>query len=89
VLADVLTARGYAAQMREAGAGVQLCQHHCPVAHVAAEFPALCEAETQAFAELLGTHVQRLATIARGDAACTTNVPLDVPATIPRGRQSV
>ena len=89
VLADVLTARGYAAQMREAGAGVQLCQHHCPVAHVAAEFPALCEAETQAFAELLGTHVQRLATIARGDAACTTHVPLEIPATIPRGRQSV
>jgi predicted ArsR family transcriptional regulator len=89
VLADVLTARGYAAQMREAGSGVQLCQHHCPVAHVAAEFPALCEAETQAFAELLGTHVQRLATIARGDAACTTHVPLDVPVTIPRGRQSV
>ena len=87
--ADVLTARGYAAQMREAGAGVQLCQHHCPVAHVAAEFPALCEAETQAFAELLGTHVQRLATIARGDAACTTHVPLEIPATIPRGRQSV
>ena len=27
------------------------------------------------FAELLGTHVQRLATIARGDAACTTHVP--------------
>ena len=75
VLADVLTARGYAAQMREAGAGVQLCQHHCPVAHVAAEFPELCEAETQAFAELLGTHVQRLATIAHGDGICTTHIP--------------
>ena len=58
---------------------MQLCQHHCPVAHVAAEFPELCEAETRAFAELLGTHVQRLATIARGDAACTTHVPLDAP----------
>jgi predicted ArsR family transcriptional regulator len=89
VLAGVLTARGYAAQMRDAATGVQLCQHHCPVAHVAAEFPALCEAETRAFAALLGTHVQRLATIARGDAACTTHVPLDVPVTIPRGRQSV
>ena len=55
---------------------MQLCQHHCPVAHVAAEFPELCEAETHAFAELLGTHVQRLATIARGDSACTTHVPL-------------
>ena len=60
-----------------AGSGMQLCQHHCPVAHVAAEFPVLCEAETAAFAELLGTHVQRLATIARGDSACTTHVPLD------------
>lgn len=77
-LADVLSAQGYAAATRRAGSGEQLCQHHCPVAHVAAEFPQLCEAETHAFAELLGTHVQRLATIARGDAACTTHVPLDV-----------
>ena len=30
-------------------------------------------------AELLGTHVQRLATIARGDSACTTHVPLEAP----------
>jgi predicted ArsR family transcriptional regulator len=96
-LARVLTARGYAAQARAAGNGMQLCQHHCPVAHVAAEFPVLCEAETQAFAELLGTHVQRLATIARGDSACTTHVPLDAPTVqrrltttaVPRkGRQS-
>ena len=75
-LASVLTDEGYAASTRQAGAGEQLCQHHCPVAHVAAEFPQLCEAETAAFAELLGTHVQRLATIARGDAACTTHVPV-------------
>ncbi len=94
-LASLLTDRGYAAQAREAGTGVQLCQHHCPVAHVAAAFPELCEAETQAFAALLGTHVQRLATIARGDSACTTHVPLDAPeirrhdtTTIPTGRQS-
>jgi predicted ArsR family transcriptional regulator len=82
-LADVLAARGYAAQIREVGSGrhrgVQLCQHHCPIAHVATEFPQLCEAETRAFAELLGTHVQRLATIARGDAVCTTHVPLEAP----------
>ncbi|MBB3050753.1 putative ArsR family transcriptional regulator [Prauserella isguenensis] len=61
------------------GTGAQLCQHHCPVAHVAAEFPQLCEAETEAFAQLLGTHVQRLATIARGDAVCTTHVPGPAP----------
>jgi len=74
-LATALTREGYAASTRQIGAGEQLCQHHCPVAHVAAEFPQLCEAETEAFAELLGTHVQRLATIARGDSVCTTHVP--------------
>jgi predicted ArsR family transcriptional regulator len=78
-LAEALTAQGYAAAARRAGNGEQLCQHHCPVAHVAARFPELCEAETRVFAELLGTHVQRLATIARGDAACTTHVPLGAP----------
>lgn len=55
--------------------GVQLCQGHCPVQQVAAEFPELCEAETEAFARLLGVHVQRLATLARGGHACTTYVP--------------
>ena len=96
-LAAALSAQGYAAASRRAGSGEQLCQHHCPVAHVAAEFPELCEAETTVFAELLGTHVQRLATIARGDAACTTHVPLGMPemtpdmstTTIPKGRQRV
>lgn len=83
-LAAVLTKEGYAASARRVGTGEQLCQHHCPVAHVAAEFPQLCEAETEAFAGLLGTHVQRLATIARGDAACTTHVPADSPQGEPR-----
>ncbi|HST65326.1 MAG TPA: metalloregulator ArsR/SmtB family transcription factor [Mycobacteriales bacterium] len=74
-LAAALTSEGYAASAHSVGAGGQLCQHHCPVAHVAAEFPQLCEAETRAFERLLGTHVQRLATIARGDAVCTTHIP--------------
>jgi predicted ArsR family transcriptional regulator len=46
------------------------------VSHVAEEFPELCETEQQAMAEVLGTHVQRLATIVNGDCACTTHVPL-------------
>jgi predicted ArsR family transcriptional regulator len=75
VLAEALSGDGYAASVRSAPVGDQLCQHHCPVAHVAAEFPQLCEAETEVFARLLGRHVQRLATIAHGDGVCTTNVP--------------
>ncbi len=74
-LADGLTATGYASTTESAAAGIQICQHHCPVAHVAAEFPELCEAETRAFEQVLGTYVQRLATIAHGDGVCTTHVP--------------
>jgi predicted ArsR family transcriptional regulator len=74
-LATFLTEQGYAASVGPRGAGVELCQHHCPIAHVASEFPQLCEAETEAFSKLLGTHVQRLATIAHGDGVCTTYIP--------------
>ncbi|MCX4551806.1 transcriptional regulator [Streptomyces sp. NBC_01387] len=74
-LAKALTADGYAATARNAPVGEQLCQHHCPVAHVAEQFPQLCEAETEVFSRLLGTHVQRLATIAHGDGVCTTFIP--------------
>ncbi len=77
VLAQALSADGYAASTQGApsGHGEQLCQHHCPVAHVAVQFPQLCEAETEMLSRLLGTHVQRLATIAHGDGVCTTFVP--------------
>jgi predicted ArsR family transcriptional regulator len=81
VLAQALTADGYAASTAEAGHGAQLCQHHCPVAHVAEQFPQLCEAETEVFSRLLGQHVQRLATIAHGDGVCTTHIPGATPAT--------
>lgn len=82
-IAGAFTQAGYATTTTRVGGaahgplqGVQICQHHCPVSHVAEEFPELCEAEAQAMAEVLGTHVQRLATIVNGDCACTTHVPL-------------
>ena len=74
-LAEFLSEEGYAANTHAHGIGIELCQHHCPIAHVAAEFPQLCEEETKAFAKLLGSHVQRLATIAHGDGVCTTYIP--------------
>ncbi|HET7388260.1 MAG TPA: metalloregulator ArsR/SmtB family transcription factor [Nocardioidaceae bacterium] len=79
-LALALTEGGYAASVREGPVGEQLCQQHCPVAHVAHEFPQLCEAETELIAKVLGRHVQRLATIAHGDGVCTTSIP-SFPAT--------
>jgi len=82
-VADALTRAGYATTTARVGGpvqGIQICQHHCPVSHVAEEFPELCEAERQAISEVLGTHVQRLASIANGDCACTTHVPLTLTA---------
>ena len=88
-LAEALSTDGYAASVRSVddghvgptpeshpAAGKQLCQGHCPVQQVATQFPQLCEAETQAFSELLGVHVQRLATLAHGEHVCTTHIPL-------------
>ena len=90
-LVEALSEDGFAATARPVGAvgaggltGVQLCQGHCPVQHVAAEFPAFCEAETDAFSRLLGVHVQRLATLAGGHHVCTTFVPTGGIGTRPR-----
>jgi predicted ArsR family transcriptional regulator len=74
-LARALTQGGYSASVRQGPVGEQLCQQHCPVSHVAHEFPQLCEAETEVISKVLGRHVQRLATIAHGDGVCTTCIP--------------
>ena len=91
-LAEALRIEGYAASSRPVGkgtplAGVQLCQGHCPVQHVAAEFPQFCEAETEVFSDLLGAHVQRLASLAYGDHVCTTFIPANQLANSPQKRR--
>jgi len=74
-LVSALSQSGYSAEATSLGVGEQLCQHHCPVADVARIYPELCEVETGIIASLLGSHVQRLATIAHGDGVCTTHIP--------------
>ncbi len=85
-LAQALSADGFAASVRPITAAsgttaLQLCQGHCPVQHVAARFPQFCEAEVQTISRLVGSHVQRLVTLAGGAHVCTTNVPLQGSAT--------
>lgn len=80
-LAEALHGQGYAASARPVTpsrptAGIQLCQGHCPVRDIAAQYPQLCEAELEAFSEVLGVHVQRLASLAQGDHVCTTFIPV-------------
>jgi predicted ArsR family transcriptional regulator len=80
-LARAMRDAGFAASVHAVPIGEQLCQQHCPVAHVAHEFPQLCEAETELISKVLGRHVQRLATIAHGDGVCTTSIPKSTPRT--------
>ncbi len=89
-LARAMRDAGFAASVHSVPIGEQLCQQHCPVAHVAHEFPQLCEAETELISKVLGRHVQRLATIAHGDGVCTTSIPRTAPLTpaAPNERQS-
>ncbi|QIK83378.1 metalloregulator ArsR/SmtB family transcription factor [Sanguibacter sp. HDW7] len=84
-LAEALTEDGFVASVRPVPGTqmVQLCQGHCPVQHVAARYPQLCDAEIAAFSRLLGTHVQRLSTLAGGAHVCTTNIPVGPPPGVP------
>ena len=75
------SADGFAATIRPVGpetptVGIQLCQGHCPIQSVATQFPAFCDAETEAFSQLLGVRVERQTTLAQGQHACTTFIPL-------------
>ena len=81
VVTGALTEAGFAASLHQVGIGRQLCQHHCPVAHVAEEFPQFCEEEMHVLTDALGTYAQRIATIARGDSFCTTFIPRAVTGT--------
>ncbi|WP_309233421.1 MarR family transcriptional regulator [Pseudarthrobacter sp. AB1] len=54
---------------------VQLCQGHCPIQQLAAQFPVFCDVETEVFSRLVGVDVRRLSTLARGGHVCTTHIP--------------
>jgi predicted ArsR family transcriptional regulator len=88
-LAAALTRDGYVssttsieakAPLPAALSSVQLCQGHCPVQQLAAQFPVFCEAETEVFSRLVGVDVRRLSTLARGGHVCTTHIPTGRPA---------
>lgn len=89
VLSELLSRDGFVASAASVEAkaplpaalsSVQLCQGHCPIQQLAAEFPVFCEAEADVFARLVGVDVRRLSTLARGGHVCTTHIPTGRPA---------
>jgi predicted ArsR family transcriptional regulator len=89
VLSELLSRDGFVASaasieakapLPAALSSVQLCQGHCPIQQLAAQYPAFCEAETEVFSRLVGVDVRRLSTLARGGHVCTTHIPTGRPA---------
>lgn len=76
-LADVLSEQGFMAEVEPTPDGLRICQHNCTVEHLATELPDLCASEAKLFERLLGTPVERQATIVQGDIRCVTQVRLD------------
>jgi predicted ArsR family transcriptional regulator len=76
-LADVLSEQGFMAEVEPTPDGLRLCQHNCTVEHLAAELPDLCTSEAKLFERVLGTPVQREATIVEGGVRCVTQLHLD------------
>lgn len=79
-LAEVLNEQGFMAEVEPADGGLRLCQHNCTVEHLAAALPDLCASEAELFERLLGTRVEREATIVDGAVRCETRIDLDAPA---------
>src|SRR5215211_1027531 len=75
-LAEVLSEQGFMAEVESAPDGLRLCQHNCTVEHLAAELPDLCTSEAELFERLLGTQVEREATVVDGAVRCVTRINL-------------
>jgi predicted ArsR family transcriptional regulator len=76
-LAEVLSEQGFMAEVESApGGGLRLCQHNCTVEHLAADLPDLCTSEAELFERLLGTQVEREATLVEGAVRCVTRINL-------------
>lgn len=69
---------GYAATVTFAKGGIQINQHHCPIARLAEAYPEMCEAEHEAISRRTGRRVLPLASIVAGHGVCTTHIPLEV-----------
>lgn len=80
-LAQEMSDHGFSASVRPSPFpnAEQLCQHNCPISHVASVYPEFCEVETELIGKTLNVHVTRLSTIASGSAICTTNIPKQTP----------
>jgi predicted ArsR family transcriptional regulator len=70
-LARIRAEEGYMARPAPGG----LAEHHCPIAAVAREFPAVCRFEKRLFEAVLGRPLERTDHLASGGRACVYAAP--------------
>lgn len=75
-LAEGLNDFGYMASLVPSpkGSDVQLCQHNCPIAHLAKRYPVFCEVELSEFESVLHKRTTRLSALSAGSSLCTTHI---------------
>ncbi|MDO4910669.1 MAG: ArsR family transcriptional regulator [Corynebacterium sp.] len=76
VLVQRLNQNGYSGEVRAEDDSVQICQYHCPIKSVAAEFPQLCAAEHRAMSEALHSSIEIKSSIVGGESVCLTTIPI-------------
>jgi predicted ArsR family transcriptional regulator len=81
ILAEIRESEGYLcdsepAPASEARGGVRLVEHHCPLADLAQQHPAVCRYELELFQRLLGEpELRRVDHIGSGGHACVYELP--------------
>ncbi len=79
VVADALSAHGFAAHAEREGEELRIVSGHCPFGNVAIEHPVICAVDRGMVKGLLGslygaTEVALSSSVAQGDDACVTDV---------------
>ncbi|MEM8924983.1 MAG: helix-turn-helix domain-containing protein [Actinomycetota bacterium] len=79
VVADALSAHGFAAHAEREGEELRIVSGHCPFGDVAIEHPVICAVDRGMVRGLLGslygeTEVALLSSVAKGDDACVADV---------------
>jgi predicted ArsR family transcriptional regulator len=81
ILAEIRESEGYLcdsepAPSSEAKGGLRLVEHHCPLADLARQHPAVCKYELELFRRVLGEPgLRRVAHIGSGEHACVYELP--------------
>ena len=77
---QILCEEGYMAECSPLHPGTfRITEHNCAIAHIAREYPQVCQSELCFLAQMLGAEVQRDAHVLKGDSECSYLVQFPSP----------